>query len=268
MTGKIIKQISNQYTVLSDDKEYICKPRGKFRNDKETPVVGDIVDINDDLIITKIHKRTNLLTRPVIANVDQAIIITSVKEPKLDLNLLDKLLISIISSKVEAIICFTKLDLIEDKTELNEIINYYKLYFKVINKENKEEIYKILNNKVTVLAGQSGSGKSTFINELTGLDIKTSPISKALGRGKHTTRHVELIKIKDGLLADTPGFSSLDISKIDDIKYCYPEFNKYMNLCGYSDCNHINEKKCAIKDKVNEKVILQSRYDNYLKFKK
>lgn len=269
MEGKIVKIISNAFTVKAD-KEYVCRARGKFRNLNITPLVGDnVVFDSNEKIILEINKRKNELVRPPIANVDQAIIVCSVKEPDLDLYLLDKLLCIIEYNNIKPIICFTKVDLLNDKKEYLEIKKYYcSIGYQVY--ENKDENIKdIFKDKITVIAGQSGAGKSTLLNILDSkLELKTNEISKALGRGKHTTRHVELINIHGGMCADTPGFSSLSLKTINknDIKYNFIEFHKLSDLCAYRDCNHDLENDCEIKRQVG-KNILKSRYDNYIKFR-
>ncbi|MCM1371210.1 MAG: ribosome small subunit-dependent GTPase A [Clostridium sp.] len=274
MVGRIIKLISNDYTVETENGEkYVCKARGKFRNDKITPLVGDMVDFNEDnRYIMKIMDRKNQLIRPLVSNVDQAIVVTSVKYPDFSSNLLDKLLITIEFNNCLPIICFTKLDLLNE-IEYNEIIkimDYYKnIGYTVLTNNDLNLLKEIFKNKLTVFTGQSGAGKSTLLNKLDmSLNLKTNDISYALGRGKHTTRHVELINIYDGLVADTPGFSSLDFIGMEssDIRDNFIEFNEYKHLCKYRDCMHINETDCGVKQKVRENIILKSRYDNYLKF--
>jgi ribosome biogenesis GTPase len=269
MEGKIIKIISNSFTVLSD-KEYICTARGKFRKLGITPLVGDnvIFDPKENIIL-EINKRKNELIRPPVANIDQAIIVCSVKEPEIDLYLLDKLLCIIEFNNIKPIICFTKIDLLEDNKEYLKIKKYYSsIGYQVY--ENKDKLIKeIFKDKITVIAGQSGAGKSTLLNILdSNLKLKTNEISKALGRGKHTTRHVELINIYGGMCADTPGFSSLSLKNINknDIKYNFIEFDLYNDLCAYRDCNHDLESDCEVKRQVG-KNILKSRYDNYIKFR-
>lgn len=266
--GKIIKIISNCFTVLSD-KEYSCTARGKFRNLNITPIVGDnvIFDLEKQSIM-EIKKRKNELRRPPIANVDQALIIVSVKDPDLDLYLLDKLLCIIEYNHIEPIICFTKLDLLEDTSNIDTLKAYYqKIGYQVFY--NKEEKLKtIFKDKITVFAGQSGAGKSTLLNLLdTSLNLKTGIISKALGRGKHTTRHVELLPILDGWCADTPGFSSLSLEEmsVSDIRDNMIEFNIYREECAYKDCMHDKEQDCEIKRRLG-KDILSTRYDHYMKF--
>lgn len=268
--GKIIKLISNDYTVLSDDNLYVCKSRGKFRNMNITPLVGDnVIFDSDNNYILEIKPRKNELIRPPISNIDQAVIITSVKEPDFSTNLLDKLITVIEFSKVKPIICFTKLDKL-NKQELEEVniyIEYYKKLYDVYLNTEIEEIKQLFKNKITVFTGQSGAGKSTLLNKLDiNLNLETNEISHALGRGKHTTRHVELLSMYDGLVADTPGFSSISFIGMTntDIKNTFKEFKNYN--CEYKDCMHDKESVCAIKESTNNKEILSSRYENYIKF--
>lgn len=273
MEGIIIKNISNDYVVLCKNGEYTCKPRGKFRNDKIIPLVGDNVVIDpDNKYILDIKPRKNMLIRPSVANIDQALIITSVKEPDFSTNLLDKLLVVITYNNIEPVICLTKLDLLNNSElkEIDEYIKYYKsIGYKVILNTDKKELKEILKNKLTVITGQSGAGKSTLLNTLDkNLELKTNEISKALGRGKHTTRHVELYHIYDGLVVDTPGFSAIDLSDIPNIGIRDNMKEMYDNLddCKYRDCMHIKEDGCAVKKKVETGEILQSRYNNYKSF--
>ncbi len=273
MIGKIIKNISNDYTVLIESKEYICKPRGKFRNQNLTPLVGDIVKIDtDNNYILEILPRKNELVRPPVSNIDQVVILVSTKNPNFDTNLLDKLLVVIQYNNILPIICLSKIDLLNDD-ELKEIKRYQEYYekigYKVFYNSELDKIKKILENKITVFTGQSGSGKSTLLNRIdNNLNIKTDEISLALGRGKHTTRHTELLNVCNGWVADTPGFSAIDISVLtnEQIKDNFVEFNLYRDQCKYRDCSHVKEDDCMIKEKVTEKEILQSRYNNYIKF--
>ena len=273
MQGIIVKQISNDYTVeLSNKEKVVCKARGKFRKMHITPLVGDMVIIDyQNRYILEVLKRKNELIRPSIANVDQAVIITSVHIPNFSSNLLDKLLVTIEYNNIIPIICFTKLDLIDNKTrlEIDKYIEYYRKIGYQVYLNTDEELRFIFKDKVTVFAGQSGAGKSTLLNRLdSNLKLDTGEVSVALGRGKHTTRHVELIPLLDGLVADTPGFSSLtfdDMTK-EDIRDNFIEFNEYRDLCEYKDCMHKDEIICSIKEKVSNGEIIQSRYDNYLKF--
>lgn len=268
MSGKIIKIISNKFTVLAD-KKYDCIARGKFRNQKITPIVGDIVDFDEKkLVILDIKPRKNELKRPPVANIDQTLIVVSVKEPDLDLYLLDKLLCIVEYNNIKPIICFTKTDLLSDRKEFEIIKDYYKKIGYMVFENKEKEIKEIFKDKVTILAGQSGAGKSTLLNILdSSLDLKTGVISKALGRGKHTTRHVELINMLDGWCADTPGFSSLSLDEmsINHIKDNMVEFHELSHLCAYRDCMHDKDDKCEIKNRVGSDI-LKSRYDNYIKF--
>ena len=272
MVGKIIKQISNDYTVKANNKLYICKARGKFRNLNVTPLVGDNVVIDEENnYILQILERKNELDRPSISNIDQVVIVTSVKIPDFSSNLLDKLLTIIEFNNIKPIICFTKLDLLNEE-ELNSIkviMDYYKKIGYEVYSNTNINLKNIFKDKITVFAGQSGAGKSSLLNKLDStLNLKIGEVSIALGRGKHTTRHTELIEVLGGLIADTPGFSSLDFKgmKKSDIRDNFIEFNEYREDCEYKDCMHINELKCAIKDNVEKKVIMDSRYENYLKF--
>ncbi len=266
--GKIVKIVSNAFTVQDLDKKSICRARGKFRNDGIVPMVGDNVVVSDG-IITEILPRKNELVRPFVSNVDQAVIVASVKSPDLSLNLLDKLIAVIEFNRIRPVICFTKLDLLDDKTEISNIMHYYKSIGYDVYTNETDEIKNIFKNKVTVFTGQTGAGKSTLLNKLEKtLNINTAEISKALGRGKHTTRHVELYDILDGLVADTPGFSALSLSEMtpSDIRDNFIEFNEYKGECKYRDCMHDREDDCEIKKLVSAGKILKSRYENYLKF--
>lgn len=268
MEGKIIKIISNKFTVLAD-REYECMARGKFRSLKIILLVGDNVVFDEKQnVILEVKERKNCLVRPPISNIDQAVIVVSVKEPDLDLYLLDKLLCIIEYNNIKPIICFTKTDLLTDRSEFELIKNYYKNIGYKVFENTDEDIKYIFKDKVTVFAGQSGAGKSTLLNILSpNLNLKTGIISTALGRGKHTTRHVELINVLDGWCADTPGFSSLSLSEMDikHIKDNMIEFYNLSHLCAYRDCMHDKEDDCEIKRRVGIDI-LNSRYENYIKF--
>lgn len=273
MQGRIIKQISNQYTVAIKDKIFTCNARGKFKNMGLSPLVGDMVDINiDTRTIEKILPRKNELYRPTVANVDCALIVTSIKKPDLSLSLLDKLITIILAKNVKPIIVLTKLDLIDNqaKRKLKPIINYYKsLDIPVLTNKNIFKLKRLLKNQVVVLTGQTGAGKSTLINKFDkSLNVETKPISDALNRGVHTTRHTEIYKIGHIYLVDTPGFSALDLKdiSISDLKNSFKEFNNYS--CAYKDCTHDAEKGCGVKIALENGKILQTRYQNYLRFLK
>lgn len=268
MEGKIVKIISNLYTVSCNGILYDCYARGKFRNDKLTPYVGDNVIIDEENnYILEIKSRKNYLDRPTIANIDSALIITSVKKPDISLNLLDKQIILCLSNKIEPIIVFSKLDLLkkDEVRKVKNIIKYYKsIGIKVTTNKNLFRLKSYIKNKTLVLTGQTGAGKSTLLNKLDKrLNLATDEISEALGRGKHTTRHVELFNYKNSLIADTPGFSSLDIKLTKEaVKECFVEFKNAK--CPYKDCTHTNEKECNVKELVNNNKIMNSRYENYI----
>lgn len=273
MLGKIIKQISNDYTVLINGELLVCKSRGKFRKLGITPLVGDNVKVDvENKYILEIMERKNELVRPSISNIDQAVIVTSVKIPNFSTNLLDKLINIIEYNNVKPIICITKMDLlnIEEQQEIYNYINYYKkIGYEVYLNTEVDKLNKIFKDKITVFAGQSGAGKSTLLNNLdNNLNIQTGEVSVALGRGRHTTRHTELIEVLGGLVADTPGFSSISFNEMSnsDIRDNFIEFNEYKQNCEYKDCMHKNEINCEIKRQVENNNILKSRYDNYIKF--
>lgn len=273
ISGTIIKIVSNNFTVKYHNKIIECRARGKFRNDKIIPMVGDLVEVDaENRVITDINKRSNELVRPMVSNVEQALVVMSVVEPKFDTYLLDKLLLTIESKKIEPAICLTKIDLASPKEiiMINQYIEYYQsLGYKVVLNNNINGLLKIINNKITVMAGQSGAGKSSLLNKIdNSLNIKTNEISKALGRGKHTTRHTELIPINDGFVVDTPGFSSLNLDGLikEDIALYMREFNANKNKCKFSNCSHIKEEKCYIKEMLSKGLILESRYNNYKRF--
>ncbi len=268
MDGKIVKIISNDFTVLTSNGLVTCKARGKFRKLNIVPIVGDNVVIDyDKKYILDIKKRKNSLVRPFIANIDQAIILVSVKNPDLDLYLLDKLLCIIEFNNIKPIICFTKLDLLDDLEEIKKVKDYYtSIGYQVFNNYELNDIKKIFKDKISVFTGQSGAGKSTLLNNLdVNLNLNTNEISLALGRGIHTTRHVELLNLYGGMCADTPGFSSLSLESLSksDIRDNMIEFNTYRHDCKYKDCMHDKEDECNVKNNIN---IRKSRYDNYIKF--
>lgn len=273
MQGRIIKNISNDYTVQTKTGDvFVCKCRGKFRNMKIIPLVGDEVLFDEENnYILEILPRKNELKRPPVSNISQVMILTSVKHPNFSSYLLDKLITIIEYNCIEPIICFTKLDLLNEEEihEIETIMDYYqKIGYQVYRNTDLEQIKHIFQDKITVFTGQSGAGKSTLLNHLDAqLQLKTSEISYALGRGKHTTRHVELIPLFGGLVADTPGFSALDFEMDKaSIRDQFKEFEMYKEYCKYKDCMHDKEDHCMVKDKVEDGTILKSRYENYIQF--
>lgn len=271
MNGKIICINAALHKVLLENNVIIdTKTRGKLRNDNISPVVGDNVIVNvNTKTIEKVLDRKNYLIRPLIANIDKLIIVMSTSIPAFSSYLIDKFLIIAKSNNIEPIIVITKTDMItlKEKNEILKYINYYrKIGIKVYINTSVNKIKKEFLNSVVALCGQTGAGKSSLLNKIdASLKLKTGEVSEALGRGKHTTRLVELLEINNGLIADTPGFSSLELN-IDkkEIKNYYPDFNK---PCKYNrSCLHIKEDGCSIIDMVNNNKIPRWRYDNYLKF--
>ena len=271
MTGIIVKNISNDYTVKCNQTQYVCKPRGKFRINGVTPLVGDKVTIDvENNYILEIEKRKNELIRPSVSNVDIAVIVTSVKKPDFDSNLLDKQLTIISYNNIVPIIYFTKLDLLTNNEleEIKKIISYYKEIGYLVS-TTPVDLLKLIENKIVVLTGQSGAGKSTLLNTIDPtLELKTDEISEALGRGKHTTRHTEIFNTHNTYIVDTPGFSKIDFHNMKDIDIRDNMKEMFDNLhqCKYSDCMHIKEDGCKIKQMVENKEILESRYNNYKSF--
>ena len=271
LKGMIVKNISDTYTVKENKNLYECKARGKFRNKGLTPLVGDIVEFDPEQnYILDIKERKNELARPSVSNIDIALIISSVKKPDLSLYLLDKQITSVALEKIEPVLCFTTLDLLNKKElkEIKKIMKYYKkLGYAVFTNWQVKKILKYLKGKTVVLTGQTGAGKSSLLNLISpSLNLKTGEISEALGRGKHTTRHTEFFLVKDVLIADTPGFSSLDINKHtkEEIRDTFLEFKKY--TCEFKNCMHDKEQNCAVREACEKGEIMKSRYENYCNF--
>ena len=268
MEGLITKILSDKCYVKIGSEVVICGIRGKIRTQKLLPLVGDKVLINKEQgIIEKILPRCNMLRRPCVANITQGLIVASLKKPDLDTNLIDKILVELEFNSIKPIICFTKADLLNDseKKEVNKITSYYKKLYPVYFNNEIASIKKIIKNEITVFIGQTGAGKSTLLNKLdANLCLKTNEISDALGRGKHTTRHVEIIDILGGSILDTPGFSALEFPNMmqNEIRDDFIEFKDFP--CPYRDCMHIKENDCMVKKAVSEGKIPEFRYQNYL----
>ncbi|TDG80399.1 hypothetical protein C5L31_000765 [Secundilactobacillus malefermentans] len=276
--GQIHQSLSGFYDVMDENGTlHRTRARGNFRNRNITPLVGDWVEFDDTgKYILKIRERKNSLVRPPISNIDQAIVTTAAAQPAFSTNLLDRQLITLEIANIRPVIYFTKTDLVDD-SEYEAIAILAEYYRKIgyptflartpFEKDQLNQLIKVLANKESVIMGQTGAGKSTLLNHLAPeLALKTGEISKALNRGKHTTRKVGLLQVGEGLIADTPGFSSYDLMKtsaIDLTKYL-PEFVEIGTNCRFRGCVHVNEPGCAVKAAVDEGEIVQSRYDNYL----
>ena len=281
--GIILKALSGFYYVEDQEtKEMIqCRSRGLFRKQKITPLVGDhvefLVEPDGNGYVMDIGPRKNELVRPPIANVDLALVVFSVKEPDFSPKLLDRFLAVIEMNQIEPIIVLTKMDLLseEERQAMDPSIRYYKqIGYEVIETSSKQHaginvVNDLIKDRIVVICGQSGVGKSSLLNAIDQtLKIQVNEISKALGRGKHTTRHVELHKLSDGLIADTPGFSSLDLDQLEaiDLSQCFVEFYERSEQCKFRGCLHENEPRCAVKAAVETGEILPTRYENYLQF--
>jgi ribosome biogenesis GTPase len=271
MKGQIVKISSDLHFVSFEDEIYPCKCRGVFRKEHILPVVGDYVLFNkEEKCITEILPRKNYFLRPKVSNIDQAILVTSLKLPDFSLNLLDKFISLMELHHVEPIICITKKDLLTDEefTSIEKILSYYKrIGYTVVYNTEPSSILDLLKDKTSVFTGQTGAGKSTLLNKLNpDWNLEVGDVSLALGRGKHTTRVVELFEINGGKVMDTPGFSALEFDGYskEQIRDSFVEFSMYP--CIYKDCMHTKEKECVVKEEVLKNNILESRYLNYLDF--
>lgn len=278
MKGKIIKALSGFYYVASEDEIFQTRARGNFRNRKITPLVGDEVIFESsnqtDGYLLEILPRKNELVRPPVANVDQGVVVTSLVEPNFSYNLLDRFLVTLEYEGIEPIIFLTKADLVKDLAAMKAIEETYQAigYHVITSKAEGEELLELQRyfpERITVFMGQSGAGKSTLLNRIVPeLALETGVISESLGRGKHTTRHVELLPICDGLVADTPGFSSIDFLEIEAVELpkLFPDFLAVASNCRFRECMHLNEPDCAVKQGVAANEIAETRYKNYVQF--
>ena len=280
MQGKIVKGISGFYYVhVAESGIYECKAKGVFRNQKIKPLVGDNVEIavideeNKKGNVEAILPRKNELIRPAVSNIDMALVIFAVAKPDPNFNLLDRFLCMMEYQKVPVTICFNKCDLVTDeqKQELEAI--YKPAGYDVIFTSAKagihlDDLKERLKGKTTTVAGPSGVGKSSLINQIQDeIYMETGSISEKIERGKHTTRHSEIIPLgEDAYIMDTPGFSSMDVPGFEkeDLWTCYPEFLAYEPYCKFQGCSHINEPNCGVKDALAEGKISPVRYENYV----
>ncbi|MGG1345814.1 ribosome small subunit-dependent GTPase A [Bacillus subtilis] len=284
--GKIIKALSGFYYVLDEsedsDKVIQCRGRGIFRKNKITPLVGDYVvyqaENDKEGYLMEIKERTNELIRPPICNVDQAVLVFSAVQPSFSTALLDRFLVLVEANDIQPIICITKMDLIEDQDTEDTIQAYAEDYRNIgydvyltssKDQDSLADIIPHFQDKTTVFAGQSGVGKSSLLNAISPeLGLRTNKISEHLGRGKHTTRHVELIHTSGGLVADTPGFSSLEFTDIEEeeLGYTFPDIREKSASCKFRGCLHLKEPKCSVKQAVEDGELKQYRYDHYVEF--
>ena len=281
-TGRIIRSLSGYYDIqTSDGTVERTRARGEFRKSGQKPLVGDFVDFeseNDEGLIWKIHPRENALVRPPVANIDVAVIVTALKEPNFPPNLLDRQLVALEAANVTPLIYFSKSDLLspaEFEQAMAVAETYRKIGYTVILPQPGAEdvafaaLQQALSHRVAVFMGQTGAGKSTLLNHLSPeLGLATGEVSKALSRGKHTTRQVTLIQVDDALIADTPGFSSYEVFDFpaDELDNYFPEFVAYRQDCRFRGCRHLNEPGCAVKAAMSIGAIAESRYNSYKAF--
>ena len=280
MKGKIVKGISGFYYVhVAETGIYECKAKGIFRNQKIKPLVGDDVEIvvlDEEKKIGNVEKilpRTRELIRPAVANIDMALVIFAAAKPDPNFNLLDRFLCMMEYQKVPVTICFNKCDLVTEKQrevlrKIYELAGYELLFTSAKTQENVEKLKSVLQGKMTAVAGPSGVGKSSLINDLQDVvQMQTGGISDKIERGKHTTRHSQIIPIAENTyIMDTPGFSSMDLPGFskEDLWTCYPEFVRFEPGCRFIGCSHIGEPDCGVKTALAEGKISQVRYDNYV----
>lgn len=281
--GQIRQSLSGYYDIFSEGKTYRTRARGNFRKKGQTPLVGDYVEFKADNenegYVLKILERKNQLVRPPVANVDCAIVVTACVEPDFSSNLLDRQLVMLSENEIVSILYFSKADLMDETTKerMLPVFDYYSKYYRTVVSEKDmadEELVSALLEEagnVLVVMGQTGAGKSTLLNRLDSkLKLETGEISKALSRGRHTTRKVSLMDVKGHLIADTPGFSSFELREIEKerLSSLFEDFNEYSPQCRFRGCLHLNEPDCAVKAAVLEGKILESRYENYKLFQK
>lgn len=276
-TGRIIRSLAGYYDLMLEDGTVErTRARGQFRKKGQKPLVGDWADFeseNGEGLIWALHPRENSLLRPPVANVDLAIVVTSVVEPAFSQNLLDRQLVALEAEQVKPVLYFSKLDLLSDDEQAafrNKVSLYQSIGYPVIfaGDDLKETFGPLLKDKVVVAMGQTGAGKSTLLNQLAPeLKLEVGEVSQALSRGKHTTRQVSLIPVKEyeSLIADTPGFSSYEVFDFpaEELGNYFPEIREVAVNCRFRTCSHLNEPGCAVKEAVNLGSISAERYNSY-----
>ena len=267
MIGQVLKVIAGFFDVESGQQIYRLRASGSLREQKIIPIVGDYVEFNPDGILLNVLDRQNVLIRPKVANVDQVAIVCALDEPKFSSLLLDRFLAIIESQNLDVIILFTKADCFDHRPFHDYQSQNYQCFLINNNQDLIDpKLISLLTNKLTVFTGQSGVGKSTTINKLLKLNLKTNAISKALGRGKHTTRVVEIHHINNVKIIDTPGFGSIKVNLTkQELATSFKDFKTWAKQCKFRSCLHYKENDCFVKQQLNEKKLLQQRYDNYLK---
>ncbi|KRM96570.1 GTPase [Liquorilactobacillus aquaticus DSM 21051] len=275
--GRIRQSLSGYYDIEVDGVEYRTRARGNFRKKGQTPLVGDWVEFKakkpEEGYILKIYPRKNVMIRPPVANIDAAIVVTACKEPAFSSNLLDRQLVMLEKNNIKPILYFSKEDLLTsaESEEMSMVISYYQKYYRCVYSKSDapRAILTGIKDDIVVVMGQTGAGKSTLLNVLAPhLKLKTGEVSKALSRGRHTTRKTALLPIEGNLIADTPGFSSfelLDVAK-EQLPLLFIDFAEKQNQCRFRGCLHLNEPQCAVKEMVQTGEILESRYNNYVQF--
>ncbi|MGM0502841.1 MAG: ribosome small subunit-dependent GTPase A [Bacillota bacterium] len=277
--GRVVRTYGGYFFVYDfvSEETYRCKIRGRLKQEDIEVIVGDEVEFQEldeqEGIIEGRLERKNRLFRPLIANVDQVIITNAIKEPDLHFKLLDKLLILGQAAELEIVICINKVDLLglektKEKMGFYESIGYQVIYTSALEQMGIQDLEETLTDKVSVFAGPSGAGKSSLLNAIQpNLELKTDDISDKIKRGKHTTRYVKLLDLKQGgWVADTPGFSILDISFIEprNLQHYFVEFNEYLNNCKFNSCTHSHEPQCGVKKAVEDGEVSEQRYQSYL----
>lgn len=275
LKGTIVKGIGGFYYVDTETGIIECRARGKFRKNDVLPMVGDkvIVETNDQIqgSVKEIEQRLNFLVRPAVSNIDNLLIVAAITNPAPDTALIDKMLVIAAKKGIRGALCINKIDLdkASDAQKLKECYEKagYRVFVTSAEKgEGVEELKKALSGKITAFAGLSGVGKSSILTIITGKELETGDTSR-IERGKHTTRHVELMKLDDGYVFDTPGFSQLEVDdiKASELGEYFPEINNLEGQCRFRGCSHITEPECAVKDALEEGLLAQSRYDSYVK---